>query len=348
MLTAFLRALNAQSSTFKYCGKGTDFHSCVGGCKRLLNDGTTELCDENHSSQPCFCFDNSNSCSSSLDCSSSEACIKLLPNVDKSYCAPCDAVPYRSPPPIFVDSNHSCTALSPVPTPYEAPVIDDDLFLDCESSTDCVDECDHLQKYELEYCHESNECFCFTSNWCFSSDECPFGAMCVKIVEDTESFYCVSCGAFFRLLPSPIPADTNHGCEGGIYSDLYVPTTPYPTDYVLNRVCVAAKHVDNMPKSDLVYSSNQRAYVLCDSYGSCATPGHMVLFDEIPMMMKTYCNTKVIQPCVRRIMLVNSPRMAPKLRLSSDSPGLQLTALAAQYETLFEERVLRLLLRNGL
>lgn len=56
-------------------------------------------------------------------------------------------------------------------------------------------------------------------------------------------------------------------------------------------VCIAVHHLQglSLQRDQLVYPSHQRAYVLCDAHENCATPGHVVLWEERPMTMLAYC-----------------------------------------------------------
>lgn len=42
--------------------------------------------------------------------------------------------------------------------------------------------------------------------------------------------------------------------------------------------------------SELVFAQNRCASVLCDGNGSCAMPGHMIVYNGVPMSMLMYCN----------------------------------------------------------
>lgn len=97
-----------------------------------------------------------------------------------------------------------------------------------------------------------------------------------------------------------------------------------------------------------MFASHRQATVLCDNNLTCATPGHMVIFNDVPMMMKTYCQRVPTANCDHRIMLVNSPRMKAILRLTMDTPQLLLTAMAASYETAVEKIVMRVALSSGI
>lgn len=145
-------------------------------------------------------------------------------------------------------------------------------------------------------------------------------------------------------------------------------------------VCVDAAALSAVHPSHLVFPSHRRAAVLCDPQGSCATPGHMVVFQGRVMTMRLYCEDR----CERRVMWVNSPRMDMRLRLrlsgwrrgndeetwsggeempggrmeengssniavrvKSRTEGLFYTALAARFESRLEIAALRILVRLG-
>lgn len=110
--------------------------------------------------------------------------------------------------------------------------------------------------------------------------------------------------------------------------------------------CIDAKALTHIPQSQLVYGAHVRRGVLCDAFGSCATPGHMVVLHGKAMSMRRYCVS--VGGCARRVMEVNSPRYSGSLRLPSRTMGVQYTAFAARYESGFEEKVLRLAIHIGL
>lgn len=102
-----------------------------------------------------------------------------------------------------------------------------------------------------------------------------------------------------------------------------------------SSVCVDAKLLYHLSHDNLVFSSHQRSSVLCDSFGSCATPGHIVVFEKQAMMMKSYCG--LVSNCSYRIMEVNSPKMKIGLKVLTKSPSLKFTAFSAVYESRIEE-----------
>lgn len=113
-----------------------------------------------------------------------------------------------------------------------------------------------------------------------------------------------------------------------------------------DEVCVDANLLSHLPVHELVYKSHRRASVLCDKTGSCATPGHIVVFNGRAMMMSSYCNK--VGDCQRRVMNVNSPKMNRKVRLATKTDGLHFTALASRYQTVLEERFLSTLIHMSM
>lgn len=110
--------------------------------------------------------------------------------------------------------------------------------------------------------------------------------------------------------------------------------------------CVAARDLEHLPPSALVFPRHLRASVLCDPHDSCATPGHIVIYKNIPMMMASYCAR--VRPCQQRVMQVNSPRFRVAMRITSRTSDLCYTPHAARYETRLEELAIRALVSIGL
>lgn len=130
--------------------------------------------------------------------------------------------------------------------------------------------------------------------------------------------------------------------------------SPSPTD-VSSGVCIDARvfHADAKLHGQRLFKDDRMARVLCDPSGSCATPGHMVVFHATAMTMSRYC--RIIETtlngqasCTNRNMLVNSARYVPGLRIQSSTHHLQFSALAARFETRVEEFVLRNAIHIGL
>lgn len=122
--------------------------------------------------------------------------------------------------------------------------------------------------------------------------------------------------------------------------------TPEPTDIETTAPCIDVKMLEHFQQSDLVYKKHLRSSVLCDEHGSCATPGHMVVYAKTPMSMKSYCATHA--QCAKRTAWVNNPRMVKiGLRVGSSTTGLELTVFSARYESWAEETFLRQIIRLG-
>lgn len=108
-------------------------------------------------------------------------------------------------------------------------------------------------------------------------------------------------------------------------------------------VCIGTKHLGEFNQDELVFDEHQMANVLCDNAGSCATPGHIVIWEGQGIMMKTYCN--IVGGCTREKMTVNSPKWKAGRRIKSDSEGLSFSVYAARYESNVEESVLKSVVR---
>lgn len=106
--------------------------------------------------------------------------------------------------------------------------------------------------------------------------------------------------------------------------------------------CVDARALEGM---DLVFEKHMMKEVLCDAMGSCATGGHMVVWEGVAMMMRSYCESV---GCVKRVLEVNSPRRLSGLRVDSKTAGLKYTAFAARWATRIEEAALSVAVRAGI
>lgn len=114
-----------------------------------------------------------------------------------------------------------------------------------------------------------------------------------------------------------------------------------------SSACIAADMLSHLSATSLVFPAHVRAAVLCDEFGSCATPGHVIVFGlqsgrGRAMTMRQYC-ANLRNGCERRVKLVNSPRMGTTrtVRVGSKSPGMKFTALAARFDTVVERWALR-------
>lgn len=205
-------------------------------------------------------------------------------------------------------------------------------FETCTSDEDCSDsrECyASVSTTEREKCDSSNSntnskicaCFDYTRFFCFSNgtSKCLSGDRCVG-PKGSEQGFCSACGK--KLVDDIVELDDN-GCT-----------------------CIAVDHLKYLNPSSLVFPIHRRAFVLCDVHQNCATPAHMVIYQNKPMTMASYCEI-VSGSCVRRIMLVNSPRMVLGLRVLSKTNDLQFTALAAAGQTRVEELFLKTMIAIG-
>lgn len=208
------------------------------------------------------------------------------------------------------------------------------------------------------YCFKEQSCSCEMG--CAGEEVCakfPSGGKCVvqRIVDSSGFLNLISCedddsGSVIVPGPEePEPSDLPQDEEELTPTVLPDSNEPEPNEPEPNEpepaeeaVCVDADALDGL---DLVFREHVRGNVLCDSFGSCATAGHIVTFRNNAMMMKTYCG---IVGCTRKLMLVNSPRRVRGLRVPSRTDGLEYTAFAARYATRAEEVVLTIAVRVGL
>lgn len=221
---------------------------------------------------------------------------------------------------------------------------------ECEDESDCSTERFGVQLpdaddigvgfYGIEFygdlvsCQNSSKpCRCIPQSTiaCSTSDECDPGERCIGFGADDVNYgLCISCEStefVLDLLPVETLDDGGSRCS--------------------DTVCVSVEFVSHLPADELVFKSHRRASVLCDANNSCATPGHLVEYNGIPMMMKTYCKEFANLGCSRRTMVVNSPRMKRGLRLLTNTPELKFTSMAAKHETFAEERALQVILNIG-
>lgn len=176
---------------------------------------------------------------------------------------------------------------------------------------------------------DSDQCRCHRLNppLCEDSSDCAANESCVEIEHVPP--LCVSSEFLESLPPSS-------------YSIVETPTfSPEDSD---SDICVDVKVLESISVHRFVFPEHRRARVLCDQHMLCATPGHVIVFKRTPMTMKTYCTLVTCRP---RTAWVNSPSYVPGWRRRVHSPHVELTPLAAKYESALEETVLRLLVRIG-
>lgn len=148
--------------------------------------------------------------------------------------------------------------------------------------------------------------------------------------------------------PTTDDGTTDDGSTGGdTGSDGTEGTESDDAEPTPDPICVDAAALAHLDARDLVFDTHRRAAVLCDTMGSCATPGHMVHFSGRAMMMRTYCQ-QAVGGCSRTVKEVNSPKFKRALRVPSRTEGLSYTTFAARFETVAEEHVLKTLVHIGL
>lgn len=141
-------------------------------------------------------------------------------------------------------------------------------------------------------------------------------------------------------------------------SRLLVPTDQYDNEYLVSlepqppsfifNICIASKHLSKMSKTNLIFSRHVNTSVLCDTHGSCATSNHIVLFNNEPMTMSSYC--KALAPlvaCVQSFSLVNSPKYKRGLTVFSETQNLKFSVHAARFATKLEEFLISKFIKLG-
>lgn len=241
-------------------------------------------------------------------------------------------------------------------------------YLDpCDKQEDClfpnsclsIEEIDGISQFVQCENTEGEGCACLRSevSGCTSCKGCPSKETCVNIDEEDPGFYqCVSVNAAIRLrllgdkvdelgcTLLPTMSATPSVTPTISISPLPPSLSPSPSVSPTTDVCIDAKLVS---KEQRLFTKNRRANVLCDGNDSCATPGHMVVFNGVPMSMSEYCES-VSARCTQKVILVNSPKFAFGVRVKSQTSGLEFSALAARYESRFEKAFLAAALRYAL
>eukprot|EP00178_Gracilaria_changii_P010885 TRINITY_DN31512_c0_g1_i1.p1 TRINITY_DN31512_c0_g1~~TRINITY_DN31512_c0_g1_i1.p1 ORF type:complete len:305 (+),score=27.76 TRINITY_DN31512_c0_g1_i1:80-994(+) len=121
---------------------------------------------------------------------------------------------------------------------------------------------------------------------------------------------------------------------------------PAEQEHPSKTACIAAHHLEELREQNvLLYAADKTAHVLCDANDSCATTGHMVLFNGRSMMMKSYC---AIVGCELRVAKVNSLRWSFASRVASHTEQLLFSTLSARFATRGEEALLSIAIRLGL
>lgn len=197
---------------------------------------------------------------------------------------------------------------------------------------------------------------------CDDHDDCIVGEGCVKYTGprdgmlpevpglDVQQPFCMSIRAvselkdveFIGFTPPEvdIPADAGANEDGDGNGDDGVSDGSKASE-----VCIDARLLSHMKEGELVFKNHILATVICDTNKSCATPGHMVLFEGVAMSMRRYCGRV---GCTTELAHVNSPRYRRGLRVATNTKALEFTPFAARYESRVEELFLTAMLRLGL
>lgn len=273
-------------------------------------------------------------CVAHADCESGEVCANYLDARTRAYCSARDSL---GDDPAFVRVDERVAAEDVVPNGLTSEV--------CRFDKDCRGTrlCHHRSEWMHTDCAGRRACACRASNTtdpsCDATNACSDGELCYQIL-DAIGVNATCAAPSFLANPAfkNFKVIGDGGEEAGSDS---LPSRDARTD---DASCIDVALLQSLDASELVFASSRRAAVLCDAQGSCATAGHMVVWRGTAMSMRTYCASA---PCVRRVRLVNSPRMARGRRVEARTQGLQFTALAARFETALEEGVLATLVHAG-
>lgn len=285
--------------------------------------------------------------------------------------------------PTYIDSlpwANTLPCLSPRPKPSPADVNITGLNgEECERNDQCFGERSCVagggtgcagagvlcQSPEVGCTLSSSLCYCFEERVCRCDEDCQDTEICTEVTRGR--LICAS-----RKVVEAFADLSQVRCSGEEDADvtIVVGTTPQPPDVPIEEVgvsdatptpepaqstteadaddgsvCIDAEALSGFERRQLVFEQHQRGKVLCDEFGSCATAGHIVVYNGWAMMMKRYCG---MVECEQRVMDVNSPKLRTALRVRSKTDGLEFTAFAARYATRAEELVLSTAVHVGL
>lgn len=381
LTTFFVVALAGDGVTFDLCTQDSDCRAprtCLG-----LDANNETIACAYATSKSCFCVperlilcDFPDADLDPESCPSGERCVDFY-SIDSEICLSCQMAEYLSdedvfsisdipdPPSCvknfssesFVDFNWS--AVEPVTPVPNGGKNGDSCTSDghCVSPRTCIsrDGIDSSESCTSDY---YADCICLDTSRlfrCTSQEECDdVGEKCVttRTSSDEYSGVCISTTAYgasnnaVTITSRDVGTTGSTGLIGSGSGDRSGGGIGDGSgDGSSNGVCIDAIALRHLPKSQLVFAQHRRASVLCDKWGSCATRGHMVEYHGEVMSMGTYCARHV--ECTRRVIAVNSPKMGWGVRIVSNSPGLSFTALAARYETQFEESALKVVAMFG-
>lgn len=361
---------NASTSAFSRC---ISPRSCFDVQTETQGGAPLSCTDE---STLCLCIPPSYTfCNSSTNCVTGERCYNALSSsASTKICVSCTAVLKYLPRGIYVDGAANSTCLidqnEMVPGSSSSPnsFVEDAgyNFEPCNSTVPqfcntprvCTDLLASETNQAPVVCTNSSiggcACIDFNSPVCADSRQCPVGERCVTTFGVS---FCISCkippaagsvgdqsaSEHCPSSPAPIPS-IKPSPTSSLSGNPTTSTTPIPSEQNIPP-CVAVDALQKFKREELVYKNDIRSPVLCDDWDNCATPGHIVVHDEAPMMMKRYC--KIVR-CVKRIRMVNSPKVRKGLRFPSKSREMEFTAFSARYETRVEEVSLKIIIKMGM
>eukprot|EP00737_Agarophyton_chilense_P002610 gb/GEZJ01002986.1/.p1 GENE.gb/GEZJ01002986.1/~~gb/GEZJ01002986.1/.p1 ORF type:complete len:448 (-),score=10.61 gb/GEZJ01002986.1/:956-2299(-) len=320
---------------------------------------------------------NFESCSQSTECSGSRDCVivedgQIVPCTpfDKfCFCLQTDPKPFCETT-TDCDDHETCQGFANIFVCRASSLDGVQLnFEKCQSIYDCIQPraCVTVDDF-TQTCTAGRSCICYNSALqCTSKDMCSEGENCNQDISLCVGVYANSSTVPFSphnttpLLNSSQTADTasmsttiptndctsDEDCRGGDQCRVNENNvrTCQVVDEVESWVCISVLHLSHFHESDLVYSTHRQARVLCDSRNNCATAGHIVIYRRIPMMMSSYCSEV---RCTEKTMEVNSPKYKSARKIRSNSENLMFTSFAARYNSIVEEKLLRIIIKMGL
>lgn len=298
-------------------------------------------------------------CASDIQCHENEVCVRYPGAKSNAFCYSSDAA----------DNQTTLIGVkSPVPSPFTSGsgwqgdrCITSD---DCQNSDGRNRTCRHMTE-EYGRCQGGRPgCVCKFDLKCSLSYDCGEGEVCVAFVDtiqthgkcisknqlfvdDDHEFYRIYNFGNLTAIPTTDPPENGsqstppNSSEENAEVNSATPEQSQET----SEVCVDDEALSTLSQQEKVYKKARLASVLCDENGSCATAGHIIIWNGVMMTMKSYCRQFGV--CHRQVKWVNSPRMKKGLRLVSRTHRLQYTAFAARYETTMESLILFLLLQLG-
>lgn len=150
-------------------------------------------------------------------------------------------------------------------------------------------------------------CSVATSFFTSKYDACDFSPSASTCI----SFEKLSSSSFLSCLNGSRCFKTNLGnfCSRSKYSDAdFKPVDDGNGGNGGEWVCIPMDALERYDTPSLIFDVQKRASVFCDWHENCATAGHMVVYKGVTMSMSSCCKLKAIF-CVRRVKLVNNPKM---------------------------------------